>query len=378
MAHGPEGCEADPEYDPNKCGFTSPMFKEGCANINGCGDPYGARAFHFSFQIVCGFIMLNLIIFYVLDSFNNMNMSSHGLEMDDHKLLLETWLLFDQNCTGHIDLERLIDMLRTLPAPMGFGQEEPKEGSNVYLAENSKAFVKILEVEQAAVPQMDTHGYVLASALCACECCCGVDDRTANAVRAADAGPFGANRPTIPGGGRRSTSPAGGLKIPRATSASMLATVGLAALRKEAASSASGGSNVKVSRRQVLKQIVQVMRIPAVPSLQFSRGVYLLCVQGTSRAAVGGDARPRRRGVRLPHLLSSLPLSFAAAHQPSFVAFYLSSLCPSLSTPSLRAGPTWPSPSRSVRRTPGRAATTRKSSATRRIQTIASLSLPRL
>ena len=238
MAHGPEGCEVDPKFDPNKCGFASPMFREGCADINGCGDPYGARAFHFSFQIVCGFVMLNLIIFYVLDSFNNMNMSAHGLDMDDHKLLLEAWLRFDQNCIGHIDLERLIDMLRTLPAPMGFGQEEPKEGSNLYLAENSKQFVKILEAEQAAVPLMDAHGFVLSSAFCACGCCCGMDDRSSEVVRSKSAG-----------GGGRSTSPVGGLVISRASSANMLATVGLAALRKDVASPMQGGSNVKISRR---------------------------------------------------------------------------------------------------------------------------------
>ena len=305
MAHGPEGCEVDPEYDPNKCGFSSPMFKEGCADINGCGDPYGARAFHFSFQIVCGFVMLNLIIFYVLDSFKNMNMSvHHGLDMDDHTLLLEVWLRFDQNCVGHIDLERLIDMLRTLPAPMGFGVEEPKEGSNVYLAKNSKQFVKILDAEQAAVPEMDTYGNLPSRALCACKCCCGTDNRLSKVVHhhAGDHHHAGEH-------------------ISRAT-------------------------NVKISRRQVLKQIVHVLRIPAVPSLKFSRGVYLLCVlaaqQSRSRAAALSQppafAQANALALCSPPLF--LPRSPPVAHQrPPLHTSCLKhcfSFCPRLPTRSLQ------------------------------------------
>ena len=266
MASGPEQCVVDPEYDSAKCGMATPPFKEGCEDINGCGDPFGARAFHFSFQIVCGFIMLNLIIFYVLDSFNNMNMNAHGLEVEDHKLLLETWLRFDTTCVGHIELEKLIDMLRVLPAPMGFGQDVQETAAKLYNSASPEAFVAALKHEVNSVPQLGTHGYTLAPALCAC--CCGEDDRAAMAANMGSSG-FGK------GSGKGSPQ---GRSSSKENSSRGSIMAGLSVLRKETSKKTESGGNVKVSRRQVLKQIVQVMKIPAVPSLQYSRGVYLLYV----------------------------------------------------------------------------------------------------
>ena len=68
---------ASKRYDPSKCGFTGNMweplgiasfFPEGCADINGCGTTL-SYPYWLSFEITMGFIMLNLIVFYILGAF---------------------------------------------------------------------------------------------------------------------------------------------------------------------------------------------------------------------------------------------------------------------------------------------------------------------
>ena len=41
--------------------------------INGCGTGVVSYVYWFSFQILINFVMLNLIVFYVLDSFNQVS-----------------------------------------------------------------------------------------------------------------------------------------------------------------------------------------------------------------------------------------------------------------------------------------------------------------
>ena len=75
LKDGPEVCDAVPIVTRESCGFEDPFsfsndpFGEACVPINGCGTGFVAYFYWFSFQILINFVMLNLIVFYVLDSF---------------------------------------------------------------------------------------------------------------------------------------------------------------------------------------------------------------------------------------------------------------------------------------------------------------------
>lgn len=79
LSRSVDGCEADPVFMKEKCGFTNTFqiqvenphkgyFPENCLDINGCGT-YLSYPYWLSFEITMGFIMLNLIVFYILGEF---------------------------------------------------------------------------------------------------------------------------------------------------------------------------------------------------------------------------------------------------------------------------------------------------------------------
>ena len=124
-------CEVDPQYDPSKCGFTgnvwhplgiASFFPEGCADINGCGTTL-SYPYWLSFEITMGFIMLNLIVFYILDSFARTKVTENMKQLDEEQrqVLVMTWCEFDDNVDGSIGSEELIDFFMLMPEPMGFG-----------------------------------------------------------------------------------------------------------------------------------------------------------------------------------------------------------------------------------------------------------------
>ena len=121
LSAGPgEGCVADPPYDPDMCGFSSPQFKENCIPMDGCGVGNLANAYFFTFQVLCTFVMFNLIVFYVLDSFASGNEQEDSLNPSEEELLLNTWLRFDTKCSGLLETSKVAEFFHTLPQPLGF------------------------------------------------------------------------------------------------------------------------------------------------------------------------------------------------------------------------------------------------------------------
>ena len=117
---GKDQCVDDPPYDATMCGFSYPQFTEGCVPMNGCGVGRAANFYFFSFQVLCTFVMFNLIVFYVLDSFASGSKQEDSLNPAEEELLLSTWLKFDTKCSGFLETERVADFFYSLPQPLGF------------------------------------------------------------------------------------------------------------------------------------------------------------------------------------------------------------------------------------------------------------------
>ena len=120
LGASPPGCEVDPPFDPQKCGFSDPTFKEGCTNINGCGDMNYSSAFWITFQVAVNFVMLNLIVFYILDSFDTTKRAEETqLAPHMEAQLLQEWSRFDAVHEGYLQIDEVVQVFRLLPQPMG-------------------------------------------------------------------------------------------------------------------------------------------------------------------------------------------------------------------------------------------------------------------
>ena len=117
---GKDECVDDPPYNDMMCGFSWPQFTEGCIPMNGCGVGWVANIYFFSFQVLCTFVMFNLIVFYVLDSFASGSKQEDSLNPAEEELLLNTWLKFDTKCSGFLETERVAEFFYSLPQPLGF------------------------------------------------------------------------------------------------------------------------------------------------------------------------------------------------------------------------------------------------------------------
>lgn len=145
-----DGCVNDPEYDANVCGFSDPQFKRGCIPLNGCGDPYIANAYWYTFQLVIGAIMLNLMVFYIIEAFEQSSRRENGLDPVEEDAVIAHWLLFDADCNGVIEEHVLVDVLQTLQQPLGFKYVTQRGDSHVrrqrVLPEVLQAKIKLMKI----------------------------------------------------------------------------------------------------------------------------------------------------------------------------------------------------------------------------------------
>uniref|UniRef100_A0A7R9YEG0 Uncharacterized protein n=1 Tax=Pinguiococcus pyrenoidosus TaxID=172671 RepID=A0A7R9YEG0_9STRA len=132
LAQRPEGCTADPEYDPGVCYFEGFYFKEvnGCVPLDGCGSiliyPY------MLLFVVAALIIVNLLIGAVLTAFDDARRSNEEIEkaLDKGEMyqfnfreFQQAWAVYDPSATSYITIDQLGDLLQDLQPPWGFGRE---------------------------------------------------------------------------------------------------------------------------------------------------------------------------------------------------------------------------------------------------------------
>ncbi|KAE9315095.1 hypothetical protein PR003_g19081 [Phytophthora rubi] len=115
FAASPEGCVDDPPYDPTMCGFNNSAT---CVPLNGCGNPI-AYLFFCSFTLLGTYVMLNVTVAVILESFSVSNEDEEPLF--DPELLGEfqtKWAAVDPKAKGFIPVSKLYAIFTILDPPL--------------------------------------------------------------------------------------------------------------------------------------------------------------------------------------------------------------------------------------------------------------------
>jgi hypothetical protein len=145
-AAAPDGCVPDYSEVPwaeriKICGFgDDPEYNPpACEPPNGCGAS-ASYPFFLSFTLLITFIFLNLFIAVILERFDLSSEEEEDDEGDATRLsdaqfehLKQKWMLFDPNATLEISADALIDLLRILRPPLGFGDDADAPETRLFL-----------------------------------------------------------------------------------------------------------------------------------------------------------------------------------------------------------------------------------------------------
>jgi voltage-dependent calcium channel L type alpha-1D len=111
----PEGCVDDPEYDPTMCGFNN---SADCIPLNGCGNPV-AYLFFCSFTLLGTYVMLNVTVAVILDSFSVSNEDEEPLFEPELVSEFQTkWAQVDPKARGFISVAKLRAVFSILEPPL--------------------------------------------------------------------------------------------------------------------------------------------------------------------------------------------------------------------------------------------------------------------
>ncbi|KAL4110193.1 hypothetical protein PRIC1_001886 [Phytophthora ramorum] len=110
-----QGCVDDPPYDPTMCGFNN---SDDCIPLNGCGNPI-AYLFFCSFTLLGTYVMLNVTVAVILESFSVSNEDEEPLF--DPEVLSEfqiKWAEVDPQAKGYIPVAKLHAICTILEEPL--------------------------------------------------------------------------------------------------------------------------------------------------------------------------------------------------------------------------------------------------------------------
>ncbi|KAE9057974.1 hypothetical protein PF010_g31170, partial [Phytophthora fragariae] len=118
LASSTPGCVSDPPYDPDMCGFSN---SEDCKPLNGCGNPV-AYVFFCSFTLIVAYVMLNLTVAVVLESF------ATSQEEEEEAILVPEllegfqykWAELDPTATGFIRADKMLPLVHAVMPPLGW------------------------------------------------------------------------------------------------------------------------------------------------------------------------------------------------------------------------------------------------------------------
>jgi len=94
------GCVADPEYNPDMCGFND---KYGCIPLNGCGSTT-IFPFLLSYTLFVTMVLFNLFVGVIIEGFSAANDVTKALKNEDYSNFCAHWAPFDPNATCFISI----------------------------------------------------------------------------------------------------------------------------------------------------------------------------------------------------------------------------------------------------------------------------------
>ncbi|GMH60361.1 hypothetical protein TrRE_jg11189 [Triparma retinervis] len=149
LKNGPgEGCKTGEEivYDETVCGFASRDLPtcnaafygtEISTDVGGCGNPV-AVVYLVIFQLLVGYVFLNLFIGIILEGFDTADETKRSIKPEDFEKFSNHWAEFDPTATFYISISKLNEFVQTLYAPWGFGD---------YVATDQEIRAKISELD---------------------------------------------------------------------------------------------------------------------------------------------------------------------------------------------------------------------------------------
>ena len=103
-----------------------------CIELYGCGDLGWALFFFYSFTLFVTFVMLNLFLGVILEAFED-NDTGDSLAPGELDTFLEDWCEFDNDATGLMKVEDLMQFMQILDKPMGFGKAYEANRDELYM-----------------------------------------------------------------------------------------------------------------------------------------------------------------------------------------------------------------------------------------------------
>ena len=83
-------------------------------------NPMLVEIYFVAFQVICGFVIVNLLVAVILENFQSMAPSNSDLiSGDDIDTFSEAWGNFDPDASQFIPADKLPDLLKAIPQPMG-------------------------------------------------------------------------------------------------------------------------------------------------------------------------------------------------------------------------------------------------------------------
>ncbi|GMI01219.1 hypothetical protein TrST_g7004 [Triparma strigata] len=156
LANGPEDCNEEIVFNADVCGFADKTDDRCNAafegldwyqDVGGCGKPV-IKVFLIIFQLLVGYVFLNLFIGIILEGFDTADETKKSIKPEDFERFTEHWQEFDPHATFYIDISALGDFVQTLYAPWGFGD---------YVATNNEVRAKITELDLKVTKDMRVH-----------------------------------------------------------------------------------------------------------------------------------------------------------------------------------------------------------------------------
>ena len=120
---GSNNCDLNPTFNPDAPWCLSNEDLPNCTLLNGCpAKRVATYVYFYSFTLLVSYIVVNLFVAAVLESFEN---SKEGdiLCSEDLDSFIRLWSLYDESATWYIDAVQVKELISRLEEPLGFGSQ---------------------------------------------------------------------------------------------------------------------------------------------------------------------------------------------------------------------------------------------------------------
>jgi voltage-dependent calcium channel L type alpha-1D len=148
-------CDPNPTYNKNAPWCLRDEDYPNCTEVNGCSAGLSVFVYFYSFILIVGLVVLNMVVGVVLEAFEN-SQESDLLSPSDLDHFVGVWAEFDPNATNYIKASEVNVFLRKLKPPLGLGADEATKSDNfnqddLYFKDQSLLEIPVNENKQVNI-----------------------------------------------------------------------------------------------------------------------------------------------------------------------------------------------------------------------------------